>query len=61
MNWFLANGDKLLNSIGVLLGALSAGHVIPTGGVWGAVIAGVLSILHQFVLPEPTPTPTPAK
>lgn len=58
-NWFLANGDKLLNSIGVVLTGLVVAHSIPITSLWLAVLAGALSVIHQVFLPEPSTTPTP--
>jgi len=51
-NWFLSDGDKVLNSIGVILGALTAAGTIPAGGWIGAAVSGVLSVLHAILLPE---------
>lgn len=55
-NWFLANGDKALNSIAVALLALQQSGAIPQ--TWAPAVAVVLSLIHQVAAPE-APAPAP--
>lgn len=53
-NWFLANGDKALNSLAVLLMAFPK-----TATTWAPAVAALASLVHQLFAPEATPGTPP--